>query len=71
MQGSAPRESTSPEVARLYLAEIEVVAQRREDRIDRRAVAWPSILTDAGLRAFAGHLHALREIIELGRRRMP
>ncbi len=45
MQGSEPLEPPSPEVARLYLDEIEVIEQRREERIDRRAVAWQSIGT--------------------------
>ncbi|WP_350352537.1 hypothetical protein ABS642_05465 [Microbacterium sp. A8/3-1] len=45
MQGSEPLEPPSPEVARLYLDEIEVIEQRREERIDRRAVAWQSIAT--------------------------
>ncbi|PVE95921.1 hypothetical protein [Microbacterium sp. TPD7012] len=45
MHGSGPLDPPSPEVARLYLDEIEVIEQRREERIDRRAVAWQSIVT--------------------------
>lgn len=45
MHGSGPLEPPSPEVARLYLDEVEVIEQRREERIDRRAVAWQSIVT--------------------------
>ena len=45
MRGSGPLEPPSPEVARLYLDEVEVIEQRREERIDRRAVAWQSIVT--------------------------
>lgn len=61
MQGSGPLEPPSPEVARLYLDEIEVIEQRREERIDRRAVAWQSIITSvmiAGL--FTAYLLVIR-----------
>lgn len=61
MQGAEPLDPPSPEVARLYLDEIEVVEQRRDERIDRRAVAWRSILTSvmiAGI--FTAYLLVIR-----------
>ena len=47
MHGVEPLDPPSPEVARLYLDQVEAVEQRRERRIDRRAVAWQTILSAA------------------------
>lgn len=47
MRGVEPLDPPTPEVARLYLDEAEAVEQRRERRIDRRAVAWQTILSAA------------------------
>lgn len=47
MNGSGPLEPPSADVARLYLEEADAVEQRREQSVDRRAVAWRSIATAA------------------------
>jgi len=47
VQGFGALEPPSSEVALLYLDEVAVVEQRREERIDRRAVAWQAIGTAA------------------------
>lgn len=62
MQGTDPLEPPSPEVARLYLDEIEVIEQRREERIDRRAVAWQSVLASVMTAAiFTAYLLVVRK----------
>lgn len=44
MRGVEPLAPPSPEIAKLYLEEVQAVRERREDRIDRRAGAWRSIV---------------------------
>lgn len=47
INGSEPLEPPSAEIARLYLEEADAVEQRREQSVDRRAVAWRTIGTAA------------------------
>lgn len=47
MSASAPLDPPAPDVARAYLEEIGAVEQRREERINRRAMGWLDIVSGA------------------------
>ena len=44
MRGAAPLDPPSPEIARLYLDEVDRVLERRDDRVNLRAQGWVTIV---------------------------
>ena len=54
MRGAAPLDPPSPEVARLYLDEVDRVLERRADRVNLRAQGWVTIVQSVLMAGFVG-----------------
>lgn len=54
MRGAAPLDPPSPEVARLYLDEVDRVLERRADRVNLRAQGWVTIVQGLLMAGFVG-----------------
>lgn len=54
IRGAAPLDPPSPEVARLYLDEVDRVLERRADRVNLRAQGWVTIVQGLLMAGFVG-----------------
>jgi hypothetical protein len=54
MRGAAPLDPPSPEIARLYLDEVDRVIERRDDQVNLRAQGWVTIVQGLLLAGFVG-----------------